>query len=526
MHSSSYQPAPNEKAGFGKPITILLVLAVIGIVAAVAHAFLDHDHGFKRFMFAYLVGYACVLSLVIANLFFVMVNHLANAGWSVLVRRPMEAVIANVWVAAVLFLPILFTVLQGKGVIYYWAQPVEAIKVHHYDPYNAHGSHGDHGDHDNHGHDDHAAHGEHTPHAQPAASEHPGEQAPAAVAVNPNEDHAPAAQAPDHAGPHSGDHPMASNAEHVADAQHASHGAGHDDHAAHGGHSAELDAIILGKRAYLNPTFFTIRWIVIFGLFGFLGWYYWSQSVKQDIDHDYRRTQMMNLVAGPGLLLFALSTTAAAFDLLMSVEAHWFSTIFGVYYFAGSVLANFAFLIILIAWLQKTGRISPNITTEHYHDLGKFAFGFVFFWTYIAFSQYMLYWYANMPETTFWLHMRGVSTQDGGANAWTPVAFLLLFGHFALPFAGLLSRHVKRNRKLLIAWSIWLVFMHWVDMVWVVMPSLTQGKYLTIGAMEIGLSVGLVSLFLIAVLHRLGQYSLVPVGDPRLGESVNHQNAY
>jgi len=474
MHSSSIQPAPKANPSFGKPIVFLLILALIGLVAAAGHASISPD-GVRRFMFAYLTGFACVLSLLVASLFFVMVNHLSNAGWSVLIRRIPETIIANAWVVILLSLPIVFTVVQGKGVLYYWAQPDDKVLVHHYDPYNTHAAHDD-----AHGHGD--AHGAH------ASSGH-GE----VVSGQPVQAHANESQA--HADAHPGDH-----------------------------HSSEQDKVILGKRAYLNVPFFLIRWIVVFGLFAFLGWYFWSRSIQQDTNGDYKITQKLNLVAAPGLFLFGVATTVIAFDFFMSLEAHWFSTIFGVYYFAGSVLFNFCVMTLLLVWLQKTGRLTPSINTEHYHDLGKFTFGFVFFWSYIAFSQYMLYWYANMPETTFWFHMRGASSQEHGANPWTPIAILILLGHFALPFAGLLSRHVKRNRKLLVGWAIWLCIMHWVDMVWVVMPSLSQGTRLDIGLTEVGLSVALLSIFLAAFFYRLGKHSLVPVGDPRLNESLAHQN--
>lgn len=503
MHSSSYQPATHENKGFGKAITLLLIAGVIGLIAALAHVLLS-DAGIKRFMFAYLVGFAFTLSLAIGNLFFVLINHLSNAGWSVLIRRVMEASALNVILLAVLFLPIAGTVALGNGLIYYWAQPDAKVLVHHYDPHGSHGGHGD--DHGN----SHGDHGDHADHAPASTQER------TAVTASADQDEK---QPPAHAELHTDTKDDHAHAEKGHGDDHAAH----DDHDAHaGGH--DIDKVIMGKRGYLNIPFFLIRWVIYFIVWGSIAWFFWSRSVKQDKTGDHTLTEKMHHFAGPCIFLYGLTLTLAAFDLMMSLEAHWFSTMFGVYYFAGSMLATFAFLILFIQVLQKTGRLTPSINTEHYHDLGKFLFGFVFFWSYIAFSQYMLYWYANMPETTFWYHMRGVSTQTNGSNAWTIVALLILFGHFALPFAGLLSRHVKRCRPLLLCWAVWLLFMHWVDMVWVVMPSLTQGKYLTIGLAEVGLTVMMVSIYLCGVLFVLSKNSLVPIKDPRIGESLAFQN--
>lgn len=513
MHSSSYQPAPKENAGFGKAITLLLIAAGIGLVVALIHAWFADDFG-SRFMHAYAVAFAFILSLAIGSLFFILINHLSNAGWSVLLRRVVEALALNIVLVAVLFLPIAGSVVMGNGWLYHWAQPDNQTFAHHYNPFTSTDADGNEIiPHKPVGHDNKIY--PNTVNAHHGPEEHGDEaHAPAAAATVTAATDAHATQA-DHAA--HADTAVTTDAADTADAM--AHG--DDAHAAAGHH--ELDKLTLYKRGYLNRPFFIIRWIFYFIVWTLMAWYFWSRSVKQDTTGDFKLTEKMHVVSAPCLFVYGVTITLAAFDLLMSIESHWFSTIFGVYYFAGSMLCTFSFLVLFLNFLQKSGRLTKSITTEHYHDLGKFMFGFVFFWSYIAFSQYMLTWYSNMPEETFWYHMRGVSTQTRGYNPWTWVSLLILFGHFVIPFAGLLSRHVKRNNTLLICWAVWLVVMHWVDMVWVVMPSLST-SHVSVGLAEVGLTVALLSIYLVGVLTVLSKHSIVPLKDPRLGESLAFQN--
>src|SRR5690606_23574783 len=137
--------------------------------------------------------------------------------------------------------------------------------------------------------------------------------------------------------------------------------------------------------------------------------------------------------AGPLILLTGITLTLFAFDLLMSLDPHWYSTMFGVYYLAGAFIAGWASIIIIVNLLQMGGLLRQSVNQEHFHDLGKYLFGFVFFWGYIAFSQYMLLWYANLPETTSWFARRGATTADGDQNVFTWLALILLFCHLLIP---------------------------------------------------------------------------------------------
>ena len=172
----------------------------------------------------------------------------------------------------------------------------------------------------------------------------------------------------------------------------------------------------------------------------------------------------MERLSAPGMILWAVTITLAAVDLIMSLNPHWSSTMIGVYLFSDAVLSSLVVLTLLALWLQSCGLLRGVVTKEHYHDLGKLTFAFVFFWGYIAFSQYMLIWYANMPEETQFYMMRQI-------GPWAGVSLALIVVHFVLPFLGLMSRHVKRLLPLFAFWLVWLLVAHAFDLFWLIMPN-------------------------------------------------------
>jgi len=281
-------------------------------------------------------------------------------------------------------------------------------------------------------------------------------------------------------------------------------------------HHVEGDHVLEGKSPFLNVPFFTVRAVIYFAVWITLSRFFLKNSRLQDERADPALILRMRKWSALTIVLFALTTTFAAFDWLMSLEPHWFSTIFGVYYFAGTMLAFFALMSLICLYLQERGRLSGVVTVEHYHDLGKYLFAFTFFWGYIAFSQYMLIWYADLPEETFWFLKR----QTG---AWTAVSVLLIVGHLLVPFAGLLSRHVKRSRAGLAFFAILLLLMHWVDMYWLVMPAL-HADVLNFGIIDLACLAGLLGLVLGGFLSRLRAGPLAPVNDPYLEESLRFRN--
>lgn len=280
-------------------------------------------------------------------------------------------------------------------------------------------------------------------------------------------------------------------------------------------HVAEHE-LLQHKQAYLNAPFFTLRWLLYAGAWTLLARWFTAQSEHQDRDADPRRTLDMQRRSAPAMLVFALTTTFAAFDFVMSLAPEWYSTIFGVYLFAGAVVGFLAFLILLALGLERAGALSGVLRTEHLHDLGRLLFAFVFFWGYIAFSQYLLIWYANIPEETAWYRVR----QESG---WAPLSLSLVIAHFLVPFAALLSRHTKRRRGSLAFLAGWVLVMHAVDLVWLVLPALGGGPRW--GALELAALLAALSLWALALLRRLARGPLVAVGDPRLHESLTYSAA-
>jgi hypothetical protein len=378
----------------------LLGLGLLGLAVSVVLGALAGD-GFGRCLEAWLVSFAFWLSLSLGALFFVVLQHLTGATWSVVVRRPAEALAANLPWLALAALPLVL----GMRHLYLWSDPARAAG----------------------------------------------------------------------------------------------------------------DALIQAKAGYLNPVFFTLRLALYFGVWSWLARYYFRRSVEQDTSGDPALTHRMQRWSAPAVLAFALTATFAAFDLLMSLDPHWFSTIFGVYFFAGSFLGFVALLTLVLHLLQGTGRLTGVVTREHYHDLGKLIFAFTIFWAYIAFSQYMLYWYGNLPEETGWYLRR----QTGD---WTGLGVLLIFGHFFLPFLGLLARYPKRQKFMLLPGTLWVLAMHYADLYWLVMPEFSPGR-LPLHVLDLSAFLGLGALLLALTVRRLQARSLVPERDPRLADSLIFENA-
>jgi hypothetical protein len=274
--------------------------------------------------------------------------------------------------------------------------------------------------------------------------------------------------------------------------------------------------IIAEKMPYLTPTFFIVRVVVYFVILSLLARFFVRTSVAQDADGDPNLSLKMSRWAGPGLILFGFCTSFLAFDLVMTLKPAWYSTIFGVYYFAGAVVGFMSLLILLSVWLQSTGRLPNTINREHYHDMGKLLFAFVVFWAYIAYSQYMLYWYANIPETTLWLYYRQI-------GQWANLSLLLLFGHFFVPFLLLMSRFPKRRPGLLAIGATWMLLIHWFDMYYLVVPM--GQETIPLRLLDGTLFITLGGLFLAAVAWPLGRHCLIPERDPRLPEALHYHNA-
>ena len=285
-------------------------------------------------------------------------------------------------------------------------------------------------------------------------------------------------------------------------------------------HWTHEDVISAEKAGYLNVTFFAIRSLVAFAIWAALGFSLYRLSRKQDKEPTAEQTFTMRRISAGGMLLFAFSGSMVAYDWLMSLDPHWFSTIFGVYFFGGSFLSFICLVIVVVSTLRNQNVLDKVVTVEHFHDLGKLALGFTIFWAYIGFSQYLVQWYGNVPEETVWYLNRW-------EGSWRDVSLLILFGHFAFPFIILVFRGVKRNPGFLRLVAIWILFVHFVDMFWLVYPThLKHGP--TFSVLETAALFGPMLLiggvFLWIFWNRLSSGPLVPVNDSKLKDSIAFVN--
>ncbi|MEW5702327.1 MAG: hypothetical protein AB1792_08880 [Candidatus Zixiibacteriota bacterium] len=271
------------------------------------------------------------------------------------------------------------------------------------------------------------------------------------------------------------------------------------------------DHILQHRSVYLNAAFFIARTLLYFIIWFLLSYRLYKWSLDEDSGYDEARRARMRRLSAVGMVLFAFTVSFAAFDWLMSLDAHWYSTIFGAYVFAGSVMAALCFLTLSVMALKRRGLLADIVTVEHYHDLGKLIFAFTIFWAYMAFSQYMLIWYANIPEETVWFAERWT-------GSWKTVSLLLVFGHFVIPFVLLMPKMMKRRPSFLMAIGLWLLVIHWVDLFWLVLPSL-QHEGAVLSWMDPVAMLGIGGVFCGLFWRRLARHPLVPLGDPRLDAS-------
>ena len=287
------------------------------------------------------------------------------------------------------------------------------------------------------------------------------------------------------------------------------------------------------------PTFWLVRAVAFFVIWFLLARFFHGTSVKQDASGDPSLTSRMQWWAPLGLLAYALTQTFASFDWIMSLEAHWFSTMFGVYFFAGSCCASFATYIIIAAILNRKGKLVNEVNEEHFQDLGKLLFAFgVVFWAYISFSQYMLIWYANIPEETGWFLTRQI-------EGWQWLGVLLIVGHFAIPFLLLVTKHTKRIIPVVALIALYMLVMHTADLIYMIMPTIpakmieNAASYEALVAeatpADVGLNgmqilyalslvVAMAGLLVTMTTRTLAQHALLPVHDPRLPESIAFEN--
>jgi hypothetical protein len=423
----SLHPEEKYKAGkLGQSLSriglgIAVVFLGISLVLGATHG----DH-WKRFLYAYVVGWAYIFSVCVGVFWLVLLHHLVRGRWATAVRRIAEAMSMAFPIVFVAGLGFIIPLLLGYEDLYYWAHP---------------------------------------------------------------------------------------------DA-----------------HNAELNRTLLHKLDWLSPWAFAVRYAAYGVLYTAMARYFLKKSRQQDDSGDPKISENLRIASGPAMIVYALITCFAAFDILMSMAPKWYSTIYGVSFWGSACVGGFAALALVVLGIQHAGRLTHSINPEHYHDIGKWMFAFTFFWAYTAFSQFMLQWYGNMPEETVWYKYRLF-------GEWQWVSIAILVGFWAFPFVFLMSRWTKRIVPSLVFFAVWQLVFHWLDLYWNVMPSydwqvtfhgtarLVAGPltgnialhHVGFSPLDITVWIGLVGVLLIGIGRNL-HGNLIPVKDPTLGLSLAHEN--
>ncbi len=275
------------------------------------------------------------------------------------------------------------------------------------------------------------------------------------------------------------------------------------------------DAILQSKEAYLNLPFFFVRLVLYFVVWGGIAWLLSRLSWRQDHGDDPGLTRRMQLLAGPGLAAYCLATTFAAVDWLMSLDPHWFSTIYGVSMMGSQALSALAFLIVCALWLSRRAPMDHVLRSGHFHDWGKLMLAFTMLWAYFSFSQFLIMWAGNLPEEIVWYLHRI-------RHGWGYVALVIVLFHFMLPFTLLLSRDLKSRASRLAGVAVLMLVMRLVDLFWQVEPGFEYQDF-RFYWLYLAAPVAIGGVFVFFFLRELKRAPLLPVGDPNLPEVLAHE---
>jgi hypothetical protein len=265
------------------------------------------------------------------------------------------------------------------------------------------------------------------------------------------------------------------------------------------------DIILQHKSPYLNETFFIARAAVYFAAWLLMGWLLNRWSAREDTTRDGSMGKRFQRLSGPGLIVYALTITFASTDWVMSLEPHWFSTIYGMMFMVGQTLTTLAFVIAVLALLADTPPMSKFLKPEVFNDLGNLLFAFIMLWAYLSFSQYLIIWSGNLPEEIPWYLRRS----RGG---WQWIAVALALFHFAIPFFLLLIRRNKRKREVISGIAVAVVVMRLVDLVWLVVPAHEPSVH--VHWLDFATLAGIGGLWVAGFSKELRKQSLLPLGDP------------
>lgn len=274
------------------------------------------------------------------------------------------------------------------------------------------------------------------------------------------------------------------------------------------------DPVLQIKSLYLNVPFFYGRQAFYFIVWGILGHLLTKYSAEHDRTGDPKLIDKLGVVSGAGLVIYFLTVTFAMVDWTMSVNPHWFSTIWGMLYIGGQGLSAFAFGICVLVMLSQTAPLNRVLTTHHFHDLGKFLFAFLMLWAYLSFSQFLIIWSANIPEEIPHYLVRW-------ENSYKYLSIFIIVGHFIVPYALLLSRDLKKNSGKLRIIATWILLARIADYYWHVAPEL-QKDGLSISLLDVAMPLALGGIFISLFVSNLGGRSLLPINDPDLDKALHH----
>jgi hypothetical protein len=272
------------------------------------------------------------------------------------------------------------------------------------------------------------------------------------------------------------------------------------------------DEILQHKRLYLNVPFFLVRAVIYFTVWNALVYVLNRWSLEQDANPDPRIARRMQRASGGGLVLYGLTVTFASFDWMMSLDPHWYSTMYGVLVMGGQGLTAISFLILVVVWLGRRPPLSAIVLPSHLHDLGNLMLAFTMLWAYFSFSQYLIIWSGNLPHEIGWYLHRSYTS-------WRLIAFALVLFHFVVPFVLLLSRRIKREADLIMKVALLVLAARLIDLIWLIAPEFHEHG-LSISWMDATLPVALGGLWLAAFVWQLRGRAILPVHDPEFDETL------
>jgi len=274
------------------------------------------------------------------------------------------------------------------------------------------------------------------------------------------------------------------------------------------------DAILQKKQLYLNAPFWITRLVIYFAIWNVMMFLLNKWSKQEDAEGGFQYARIMEKLSAPGIVIYVFTLTLAVTDWLMSLSAHWFSTIYGFLCVVGQGLSVFAFSTAVLAWLASQPPMSQVVTKKHLHDLGKLTLAFVMLWAYMSFSQLLIIWAGNLPEEISWYTVRM-------GTSWIYVGAILLVFHFIVPFLLLLSQQLKRNPRTIAMLAVFIIVIRMIDIFWLVEPNFNPGGF-HVSWMDFASLLGVGGIFVALFLMELVKRPLMPLGAPDLQKALAH----